>query len=366
MYSHICRNVMTFPCSLGYGILQRGDEKSVVRWVDFDSKNHIWTGAVMKTTMNRWIQFAGKGVMFTSLVLSPLPSMAAPSAPDQPGYDDQRAESKLQILQQQIEATEYQRLPQWTGTEPLAMFALSLNPIRSMVRSFFNVTLDRNSDVLPDCRKKGIHTYGSTVAIEFIADGTSPFTGLFQGVSYGMARLSLAAKPSATSTVPGIGVKFLVDGRPSLNFVAMYSLDGQPSYNFFANEFSTFINPTTSGPLKILAAAFSTATQDPTKVDVAYMAKVNQDGSTVSAPVAPEKLILVPNRSQLEFDAASHEVRDDLGTIASGTTLYSVYGVMAGGGGRIYIGRIVSSSRFIASQFGDQKLFFRHQRFNNQ
>ena len=309
---------------------------------------------------------AGLGRLSLLFVLTVSNSAAFATAVDQPGYEEQSAATKQQVLQTQIEATEYQTLPQWTGLEPLSMFGLALNPIRSMVRNFFNVTLDRNSDVLPQGRKKGIHTYGSTVAIEFVADGNSQFTGLYQGVTYGMARLSLATKPSATNTVPGIAVKFLVDGKPSLNFVAMYSLNGQPSYNFFANEFSTFVELPSSGPLKILGAAFGTATKEPSKVDSAFLGNINQDGSSVASPAAPQRLTLVPNRAQLKFDDEQHEVRDDLASIAIGTTLYEVYGAGVDGKNQVYIGRIVTSSRVVASKFGDESLFFRHQRFNNQ
>lgn len=304
---------------------------------------------------------------------------ATPIAPDQPNYDSQSAKEKLRILQEQIEFTEYQQLPQWTGTEPLAMFGLALawatdvfkwakggDPIRGLVRDFFSVSLERNSDVMPEGRKKAIHTYGSTAAIKFVADDRSPFTGLFKGVSYGLARLSLAAKPAASGTAPGIGVKFLVDGQPSANFVAMYSVEGQQSYNFFANEFSTFIGTPVSCPKKMLMSAFATATADPTKVDSAFLAKTNQDGTVVTQPVAPEKLIFVPNRQQLAFENGSHEVRDDFKNIAADTVLYRVYGVRTASEERIYIGDIVTTSRFVASQFGDEKLFFRHQRFNDK
>lgn len=293
-------------------------------------------------------------------------STSAGISPEQAAYDDQSAAAKQQIIQQALEASKYQSLPQWTGNEPLAMFALALNPIRSMVRSFFNVTLDRNSDVMPDGRKKGIHTYGSTAAIEFIVDGQAPFTGLYQGVKHGLIRMSLATKPSATNTVPGVGVKFFIDSKPSMNFVAMYSLEGQPEYNFFANEFSTIVSAPNSGPLKILGAAFGTATQDPTAVDVAYMARMNQDGSPVAHPVAPVRLDLVPNRDKLVFADAQHEVRDDLATIAPGTTLYKIYGYLGQDVRPIYIGRFVTTSRVVASKFGDEKLFFRHQRFNDK
>jgi len=297
--------------------------------------------------------------------------------PDQAGYDDQSAAAKQKILWQQIEKSKYDSPPEWSGTEPLAMFALALNPVRSVVRNFFNVSMDRNSDVLPEGRKKGIHTYGSVASITFVADPNNPFSGLYQGVSHGLIRLSLAVKPSATSMVPGAAVKFFIDGKPSMNFVAMYSLDGQEGDNFFANEFFTSIKATESGALKVLAAAFRTATEDPTKVDVAYLATLNQDGSAFSEPVAPERLVMVPNRKLVtgrskprvpNFESSEDKkpLGDDLATIDPGTTLYEVYGIRAGSESRIHIGHIATSSAMLSSPFGDQKLFFRHQRFNNK
>ncbi len=307
-----------------------------------------------------------KSFLFLLMALVSAVPYAQSAAPGQAGYEDQSAAKKQEILQGLIEASEYKALPQWTGREPLSMFLLAFNPFRSVVRAFFNVTLEVNSDILPDGRKKGIHTYGSTAAFEFVPDPGSPFTGLYQGAKYGYLRLSLAAKPDGVSTIPGIGVKFLVDGAPSLNFVAMYSLDGQKTYNFFAHGFSTFIDAPSSGPLKILAKAFGTATADPTKVDSAYLANIRADGTSVALPVAPERLLLVPESGSLAFSDAPHEVRDDLFSIPSGSTLYRVYGIKAGASDKVFIGSIVTTSRFVSSKFGDEKLFFRHQRFNGK
>jgi hypothetical protein len=298
-----------------------------------------------------------------SIMANPRPGKLQPSDPE---FDALAASQKQQLLFEETLATEYKDLPQWTGREPLAMFALSLNPIRSMVRKFFNVTLDHSSDVMPEGRKKGIHTYGSTAAIEFVADGESPFTGLYQGKTPGLIRLSLATKPSESAIVPGAAVKFFVDGKPSINIVAMNSLEGQASHNFFTQNFSTFIAPPRGGALKVLAAAFRTATKDPTKVDSSALAATSQDGSLVRQAVAPEQLVLVPNREQLVFDATPHEVREDFATLAPGTRLYEVFGIAAGSTAPVYIGHIDSSSRFVASQFGDERLFFRHLRYQNR
>ena len=108
-------------------------------------------------------------------------------------------------------------------------------------------------------RYKYIHTVGNTAMVKFepVAN-TEGYTGIFEGADYGYVRLSAAIKPDYTKTkapialgnfAPGIGLKFLRDGVPSANLVAMYSVDGQDSWNFFKNDFSNHIGePQTTGP----------------------------------------------------------------------------------------------------------------------
>merc|ERR1711887_164922 len=110
-------------------------------------------------------------------------------------------------------------------------------------------------------RKKYIHTVGVVGKVEWRSVGDHPYTGIFQGASQGIIRLSLAREPSPTSnnTTPGLGLKFLRDGADSANLVAMYSVDGQESWNFFKNDFTNHIGP--GGPALIpLEIKFSEAT----------------------------------------------------------------------------------------------------------
>jgi hypothetical protein len=276
-------------------------------------------------------------------------------------FDDQTGCEKAEILWKAVADTAYETLPQWTGSEPLQLFGLATNPFKGPAREFLKVTMERTSDVMPQGRSKGIHTYGSVAKIQFRAAKNSPYSGLFRGVPCGLIRLSLATKPAEDSTVPGLAVKFLIDGKPSANFMAMYSLEGQPSYNFFLNNFSNWVQKPTSVPLKILASAFALVTSDPTKVDVNSMSKVKSDGTLVtSAAKGPQQVTLVPNKD-LPQESAPHEVRETFANIPSGTVLYRIY---EGGSGTrgTYIGDIVTQSSFVASKFGDENLFFRHQK----
>ncbi len=60
------------------------------------------------------------------------------------------------------------------------------------------------------------------------------YTGIFEGASYGLLRLSSALRPDTTKKEnakganfgPGMALKFLRDGVHSANLVAMYSVEG--------------------------------------------------------------------------------------------------------------------------------------------
>ena len=104
---------------------------------------------------------------------------------------------------------------------------------------------------------KVIHTVGVVGRVEWRDLGGHDYSGIFKGAQHGLARwvsvssttsasfprLSLALEPdtSKLNTAPGMGLKFLRDGRDSANLVAMYSVDGQESWNFFKNDFSNHI-----------------------------------------------------------------------------------------------------------------------------
>jgi hypothetical protein len=96
-----------------------------------------------------------------------------------------------------------------------------------------------------------IHSVGSVANVKFVAKPNNGFTGILgEGGNYGIIRFSVAkAYDSSKSTAegaydnfaPGLGLKFLRNGVPSANLVAMFSVDGQKSWNIFANDFTTFI-----------------------------------------------------------------------------------------------------------------------------
>ncbi|MEM8594816.1 MAG: hypothetical protein AAGF06_08415 [Pseudomonadota bacterium] len=283
--------------------------------------------------------------------------------PNNDQYQALTACEKEEVIWQRVVASEYGSLPSWTGNEigPLLM-RIALDPLNvfGLVKRYLVVTVSLDQDESDDVRKRAIHAYGSVAKVRFVADPKQPFSGLYEGVSCGLVRLSLAGKPSADGMTPGLGMKWLIDGQPSANFVAMNSLEEQRGFNFFEQPFFTRIDvPDDNAFLTLGLNLFELVTKDATMVDVAYLGDVNAQGARVSDPSAPWTLTLEPN-STLNFSQSAHEFRGDLHAIKSGTVLYAVYGQRRNQIERVYIGDVVLKSEFVSSQYGDDDLFFRH------
>jgi hypothetical protein len=105
------------------------------------------------------------------------------------------------------------------------------------------------------------------------------------------------------------------------------------------------------------------------------LGEIDQQGRSVTHPLYPTQLFLVPS-SMVQFsESPGRDFRNDLATITPGTILFSVYGIDLK---QVHanpapqpdprrdaqlIGEIKTTSEFIASSYGDSRLFFRHQRF---
>ena len=56
------------------------------------------------------------------------------------------------------------------------------------------------------------------------------------------------------------------------------------------------------------------------------------------------------------------DFREELSRIPEGAVLYEVWACSAEGAEPRHLGRLKTTSRFVASRWGDEGLFFRHQR----
>eukprot|EP00927_Polykrikos_kofoidii_P025441 TRINITY_DN22844_c0_g1_i1.p1 TRINITY_DN22844_c0_g1~~TRINITY_DN22844_c0_g1_i1.p1 ORF type:complete len:410 (-),score=49.83 TRINITY_DN22844_c0_g1_i1:138-1367(-) len=239
-----------------------------------------------------------------------------------------------------------------------------LSVLAGVISESVMVSFDASSDVFPESRKKYIHSVGMVGGISFVSVGGHPYTGVFEGAQHGLIRLSSAAKPGGSFT-PGAAFKFFRDGRRSANFVAMPSLDGQPcsNSNFFANDFKTHISATNNFGLKLIAAKFWQASYCPLMVGLSDVASATDD---VFNSVFPFELVLHPLVNvSCPCDAYTTTFAAALSKLELGTKLFEVRAIKQFGDPSTVIGHIELSTKLTTSKFGDEQLFFRHQRMED-
>ncbi|MBD9424354.1 peroxidase [Pseudomonas sp. PDM15] len=252
--------------------------------------------------------------------------------------------------------------------------------VGGLISSVLWKKVQERTDVAPAGYEKAMHPHGVMAKVKFAAVPGNPYTGLFQGSENGLLRLSVAGDPAANGFQPGLAWKAFVDGKPSQNVSALYTLSGQGSnHNFFANELSQFVLPETNDTLGT-TLLFSLVSLKPTLLRVDDMAEVTQTGQAVTTVKAPTQIYFVPKPELRSiFSTAAHDFRNDLVTLAAGTKLYDVYATsmeiktsIIPSTNRSYaqqrrnsavkIGEMELTSPFIASSFGDNGVFFKHQR----
>jgi hypothetical protein len=177
---------------------------------------------------------------------------------------------------------------------------------------------------------------------------------------------------------PGLALKFLRDGKPSANISALYKLEGQShNYNILANPLSNIVPMGSGLGMKLVHKVFSKVTDYPEELLLNHFADRTESGEDVENSKAPRQVFFVPNNS-FNFSSGKHDFRNDLKTIPEGTALYKVYAVTSDKANFDYteytnadigkflksstlIGEIITDSEFVASEFGDQGIFFRHE-----
>lgn len=266
-------------------------------------------------------------------------------------YQQQSEDQKLRMLWNNLSSTPYENLPGLTSR--LLLQALGSTALLSLKK-----TIDTSSDEMPEGRIKFIHTYGSCVAVEFVPASVK-YTGIFQSGAIGIARLGWAAPPEFLGHIPGMAVKFLVSGKPSVNIQVMNSLNGQgDNANFFAKSFSNQLEEPKGAVLEALGNLFKLATKNPFYLPVGHLARQDRDGTIVGNAKAPEILQLEPRHSDWISRNSKEDLRNTLTQIRKGSVLYDMYGV--DGADREWLGTLRTISPFVNSEYCDKKIFFQH------
>ncbi len=222
---------------------------------------------------------------------------------------------------------------------------------------------DHRSDEMPEGRVKIIHAYGSAAKVEFVPATHHPFTGLFRSGAVGVARLSLGVPFASTgSFVPGMAIKFLVDGQPSKNMHVMQRLEGQgDNRNFFKFAFTNKLPEPIEKSTRYGAKFFGRFVKNPIFLRVDHVAELAADGARAERVVAPYQIFFQPAEG-VTIDENAADFRVELTKLAEGTKLYEVFGTYSEHVQTpIYIGSLYLRSPFVASAYGDKVLYFQHE-----
>ena len=300
-------------------------------------------------------------------------------------YESLSGCSKQDLLWTEIKKTKHSVLPDYAKIQFWTPFQIANQKLSQK--------MNYHSDIVPTSPKKWIkhlHRRGSVAKIKFIPVNTN-FTGVFKGAECGFLRLSLTYKPlekkgflSERGFAPGLALKLFRDQKPSANISALYSLSGQEqNYNFFENALSNIVPIGDSYGEQLIHTIFSRVTKYPEQLSASDFSKIDQFGLNVKEPKSPKQIFFVPTAEiRKKYSKKKHDPREDFLKIPSGNTVYKVYAVSESieknfnyyyykaedrkiflkKENREQIGSIVTTSDFINSSFGDDKLFFKHEK----
>lgn len=266
--------------------------------------------------------------------------------------------------------TIYGDLPALTAPGVLDLFTLAKT-------SFTIRSLTNESDELDVGHRKLVHARGAEARFRFVSSkSANGYTGIYEsGSDCVIGRLSLATKPTKTTTVPALALKFFISGHKSENLQIMNSTAGQKSHNFFEMPFSNIIPPPDSFTKRLVqklfrkaAVAFGAKDPDPTHLTVEHLAKIQVDGTAVANPKTPYRLIFKPTKaaSALMKDATvDTDFRTNLASYPVGQAMYDVYAFADGESyddlpASNFVGQLIPTTKIVASSYGDENLHFQH------
>jgi len=235
----------------------------------------------------------------------------------------------------------------------------------NMLGESIQTTFDDQWDVMPAGRLKYIHSVGIHCSVNFEITSTK-YTGVFEaGKHDAILRLGSATPVKTTGgTVPGIGMKFLRSNVHSANWVQLKSLAGGPSYDMFGYTLSTHIGAP-SGALAVVASKFLQASNCVTMVGLSDAATWNQDGIQTAKPVFPFMIQYKPTgKAHVSENGQTLDqlLQNMMKQTPAGVQLYDIYAQESPNAALEKIGTVTTTNQCVTSKFGDEKLFFRHQR----
>jgi len=259
--------------------------------------------------------------------------------------------------------------PKYVGKSAAARNAASV--IAQMVTESMVTSFDDMLEVMPKGRSKVIHGQGVMGLFNLEVDPGSKFTGILApGNQTGIVRMGSAGSldtsiaPHGTPMFPGMGIKFMRSGVRSASFVALRTTGPGGPWDFFDSEFGNHGAPP---PELVKLNKFQQASGCISMVGLSDVCSYTQKGEKVAEPVFPFELIFEPSGIHFpNVKKSNAELLKELSGIPVGSEIFKVYAYESPDdvvkGNKVQVGRMTTTSPCYQSLFGDEHLYFRHQR----
>ena len=276
------------------------------------------------------------------------------------GFAARSAADKLALLWSCVTSDPYP-----PGALPTAVPG-TLSRLRLFTHAFNRASFEHESDELPEGRGKLLHTYGTVACVTLEVTGTHAYTGVF--ATGGPALLRFSDGAGGPRFTPSLALKFPVDGGPSLNYFALpyqprRSRERDPLTGVYANA---SVSPRTFDA-KLLAKAFQRTANAlggkrlyATYLPLHHLAGRGLDGEPVAAPCVPDRLEVRPTEAARAAAAEASDFRARLASLPEGTTVFDLSVAPAIDAPAVPFGTLRLDTRFVASRWGDERLFFQH------
>jgi len=240
-----------------------------------------------------------------------------------------------------------------------------LGTVKAILTESMITAFDDHMETFPKMRKKVIHVQGVNCPFR-LTTTSKQFTGIFeQGQTTGMIRMGSATNlETKPGLFPGFGIKWLRSGVGSADFVALRETGPGGSWDYFATTLGNHVAPAEA--LKA-TGKFQQASGCIDMVGLSNVCKWDQKGNKVEKPVFPFEILF--EAGDIHFSDEKKGNKDlvkELESIAVGSKLFNVYTYASPNdkisGKKTVLGEMTTIGECHASLFGDQHLFFRHQR----
>jgi len=222
-------------------------------------------------------------------------------------------------------------------------------------------TMTMEQDVFFYPREKYVRPVGVVAPVKFVSNGQHPYTGVFKGNELGIVRLSLSLEPNEKNGfAPGIALKFFREGQPSANILGFTSFIGQncSENNFFKYNMYTNVPPA-EGLSTLVPKKFKQVSSCTQMVGTSDAA----DDFNGQTPVFPFDVAFQGVQS-VDFSCGDLGAKGwaNMAKLAKGTRLFDLFAKSSPTAEFEPIGHVDLLDKLTTSSFGDEQLFFRHQR----